>query len=155
LPEDDQRAGDDDSAESGTAAKAIVVLLAVVLTPLIVEDVFFLWRYPLLRMETALQWRMAYRVGGLALAVVPWCVIRIPIILDSEGIRFAWFHRIRWQDVAAARVRTSFGFRVLELHRHGRRPLRAWLVVYDGLPAFLAAHAPEGNPLRQLSNVGS
>jgi len=131
-------------------ARVVVGLLAIVLAPLVALHIFFLWRYPQLRANSALQYRTALRICGWALVISPWAFVRIPVVVESSGIRFAWFSRLKWDDVTGARVRTSLGFRILEVSRKRGFTWRPWLCIYDGLPQFLAKHAPAGNPLRRL-----
>ena len=130
--------------------RVVAGILGIVLLPLAALEVFFLWRYPQLRTHSALQFRNALRICGMALVIAPWAFIRIPVVVDASGIRFAWFSRLKWDDVTGARIRTTLGFRILEVSRRRGSTWRPWLRIYDGLPQFLGTHAPAGNPLRQF-----
>jgi hypothetical protein len=135
---------------------AIAVWLAVMIVPEALLVAYLAWRHPELRTVRL----FGVLAGAEARRSIPWLVgalllflYRFPVVVDSEGIRFAWFHRLKWSEVTGARIRTVLGIRVLEISRRSGRPWQPILYLCSGLPAFLAQHAPDGNPLRLVREV--
>ena len=131
--------------------EAIAVVLAILFAPSVVVLAPLLWRYPSLRTADYL---IALAVPGLSWLGVAllFSFIRVPVVVDARGIRFAWLFRLPWSDVTGARIRTFLGFRVLEISRRSGFTWRPLLRMYSDLPDFLARRAPEGSPLRLLRN---
>ena len=131
--------------------EAVAVVLVVLLAPFVVVLAPLMWRYPSLR--------TADLVIALAVRGLPWLgiallfsFIRVPVVVDARGIRFAWVFWMPWSDVTGARIRKFLGFRVLEISRRSGFTWRPLLRMYSDLPDFLARRAPEGSPLRLLRN---
>jgi hypothetical protein len=132
--------------------RGALLLTVVVLGPLVAMDLYFLVRYPVLRGHPIFH-RMLLRIAApLPIALLAW-LLRVPVAVDTEGIRFAWFLRANWTDITDVTIRSRLGMRILVVSRRNGFTWQPWLYLYDGLPEFLAKHAPEDNPMRKIRDL--
>jgi hypothetical protein len=132
---------------------ALVLLSVVLVGPQVALGVYLVAKYPVLLGQPVLAWMLFRPVATFAVVVLPWCFIRVPVVVDAEGIRFGWIFRTKWSDITRATIQRRWGLRALVVSRRRGFAWQPWLYVYDGLPEFLARHAPEGNPLRSVRHV--
>jgi hypothetical protein len=132
--------------------RGVLVLALVLLSPVVAADLYAFVTYPALLEPPFFQLLLLW-FAFLSLFVVFVWLLRIPVVVENRGIRFAWLFRMRWEDVTDATIRKSLGFTMLIVARRRARPWQPWLYMYGGLPEFLATHAPEGNPLRKIRDL--
>jgi len=132
---------------------AVLIVALITAGPLVALNLFLFVRYPQLVGHPVFVRSLLRIAGVLVFVVLPWWFIRVPVAIETQGIRFAWFFRVAWADITDATIRRRLGFRTLVLSRRRRFSWQALLFMYDGLPEFLAGHAPDGHPLRRIRDL--
>lgn len=132
---------------------ALLLLSVFLVGPQIALGAYLLGKHPSLLGQPVLAWMLLRPVATLVVVVLPWCFIRVPVVVDTEGIRFGWIFRTRWSDITQAVIQKRWGLRALVVSRRRGLAWQPLLYMYGGLPEFLALHAPEGNPLRSVRDL--
>jgi hypothetical protein len=127
----------------------VAVLAAVLFGPQLAMAAVLLAQYSRIHVGAVLLEWAPVIIAKLALWVaLAWT--KVPVQVDSEGMRFAWLFRLAWADIVSVRVSSWFGLRVLEIEQRQGRPWRIWLYWFEELPMFLASHAPADSPVQRM-----
>jgi hypothetical protein len=132
---------------------ALALFSVILVGPQVALGVYFVAKYPILLGQPVLAWMLLRPAATFAVVVLPWYFIHVPVDVGEEGIRFGWIFRTKWSDITQATIQRRWGLRALVVSRRRGFAWQAWLYMYDGLPEFLARHAPEGNPLRSIRHL--
>jgi hypothetical protein len=86
--------------------EAIAVVLAALLAPPVVVLALLSGRYPSLRTADLLS-ALAVRLLPCLFVALLFSFIRVPVVVEAGGIRFAWFFRTTWSDITGARISSA------------------------------------------------